>query len=143
MAKELRAKKEPVVVEKSAQPTAGLSKADMEALKRAREKNVSSQWWQPQADGDYIIGTLIGRAEQDSQFKEKGKAKKQTVLTLDRGGNDGIAKVACNIVLQNELERLQPVNGDRLLVCYRGFSSGAKRGKPARLFTVEIVSRGK
>lgn len=86
------------------------------------------------------MGRLTGMRQQDSQFKEKGKTKKQTVLTLDRGPA-GVMQVTCNIVLQNEVERIKPQNGDEILICYRGKASGARRGKPASLYTLEIVER--
>lgn len=134
-----KAKKEPAVIEKSTQSTTGLTKVQREALERARARNVASQWWTPENDGDFILGVLEGRREEDSNFKEKGKPKKQTVLTLNCGPVEGIRQVSCNIVLQNEVERLKPQNGDTILVVYRGKSSGARRGKPANLFTMEVI----
>lgn len=117
-----------------------LSKEARAALERATKRNVRGQWWQPTQDGDFILGHLTGMREQDSQFTEKGKKKKQTVLTLDRG-DEGVMQVSCNVVLQNEVERAKPQNGDYLLICYRGKASSARRGKPASLYTLEVIER--
>lgn len=123
-------------------PNQTLSKAEREILERLKAREVGSQWWQPVEDGDYISGVVTDMREQDSQFKEGKKPKKQTVLTLDRG-ETGSLQVTVNVVLANEIKRLSPRNGDRVLICYRGKSSGARRGKPANLYTMEIVERAK
>jgi hypothetical protein len=106
----------------------GLSPAQQKAWESAAMENQGS--WQPTEQGEHITGKLLSSSE------EKGKYGEQRVLHIETA--EGVRKVYCSTVLESEFQRVQPTNGQHVLILFKGtYSTG--RGRPAKLFGLSIV----
>lgn len=126
----------------------GYSAEQLEAIAKATAAPTGFNSWAPEKEGAAICGTVVG--------SKIVKGPNGPFISLDIEEPQGLIEVPASTVLTRELERLgiltgvkrdkankithpgECATGDNIAIVFRGFVKG-KRGKPARLFTVQKV----